>query len=78
MPYREVRKGRLADLVTGELKKAIFNCQYKPGKRLPSENELVKIYDVSRVVIREAIRNLEHSGLVEIKEAQREVHWSFP
>ncbi|CAN5386535.1 FadR/GntR family transcriptional regulator [soil metagenome] len=36
-----------------------------PGARLPTEAELVQAYGVSRTVVREAISNLQASGLVE-------------
>ena len=68
--FREVRKGHLLNLITGESKKAIFHGQYKPGKRLPSEDELVNIHAVSKIVIRKAIRNSEHLGWHKSKEAQ--------
>jgi len=41
--------------------------KYKEGEKLPSEHELTEILGVSRVVVREAIRNLENAGLLEIK-----------
>jgi DNA-binding FadR family transcriptional regulator len=67
LEFKEIHTGRLADLVTEQLKEAIFQGQYQQGERLPSEQKLIKIFGVSRIVIREAIRNLEQSGLVEIK-----------
>ena len=42
----------------------MFDFLRKMGR---SEHELVEILGVSRVVVREAIRNLEKAGLLEIK-----------
>jgi GntR family transcriptional repressor for pyruvate dehydrogenase complex len=65
--FKEIPAGRLADFVMTQLKEAIFQGQYQPGERLPSENKLVEIFGISRTVVREAIRNLETSGMVRIK-----------
>ena len=65
--FKEIHTGRLADMVTEQLKEAIFQGQYQQGERLPSEQKLIEIFGVSRIVVREAIRNLEQSGIVEIK-----------
>jgi DNA-binding FadR family transcriptional regulator len=67
MPLRPIQTGRLADLITDQLKQSLFNQEYLEGERLPSEHELMEIFGVSRIVVREAIRNLENSGLLEIK-----------
>lgn len=67
MPLKSIRTGRLADLVTDQLKQSLFNGEYEEGERLPSEHELMEIFGVSRVVVREAIRNLEKAGLLQIK-----------
>jgi GntR family transcriptional repressor for pyruvate dehydrogenase complex len=67
MPLKPIKTGRLADMVTDQLKQSLFNGEYLEGERLPSEHELMEIFGVSRIVVREAIRNLEQSGLLEIK-----------
>ena len=66
MGYQRIDKGRLAEQVTRQLKESIFSGQYRPGQRIPSENELVQTFGVSRVIIREAIRDLERSGLIRV------------
>jgi GntR family transcriptional regulator len=42
----------------------IDNNKYRIGDRLPSENELAKILRVSRVTLREAIRQLREDGFL--------------
>lgn len=71
MVYQEVTTPRLADQVKSQLKQSIFDGHYSPGQRLPSENQLVETFGVSRVIVREAIRDLERSGLVEIKRGPK-------
>ena len=71
MQYTAIKTGRLADDVSNQIKEAIFQDEYKPGEKIPSEQELVELFGVSRVIIREAIRNLEQAGLVEIKRGAK-------
>lgn len=67
MGYTQIRKERLADLVGSQLKESIFEGQYKSGQRIPSEHHLVEMFGVSRLIVREAIRDLERTGLLEVK-----------
>lgn len=67
MAMKPIQTGRLGDQVTEQLKESLFSGEYREGERLPSEHELMKIFGVSRIVVREAVRNLEKAGLVEIK-----------
>jgi GntR family transcriptional repressor for pyruvate dehydrogenase complex len=71
MNYTHVQKGRLADLVSSQLKESIFQGEYQPGEKMPPEHQLVKSFGVSRVIVREAIRNLEQAGLIEIKRGPK-------
>jgi DNA-binding GntR family transcriptional regulator len=47
------------------LRNAIISFEYEPGERLV-ERDLCERFDVSRTVIREALRHLEAEGLVEL------------
>ncbi len=38
--------------------------EWKPGEQLPSEAELCRLFDVSRIVIRQALREMMYEGLV--------------
>ncbi|SDJ10300.1 GntR family transcriptional regulator [Alteribacillus bidgolensis] len=51
--------------VTEEIRNAIVKGEYEPGKKL-SESALSKHYGVSRTPVREALKQLEREGLVEI------------
>ena len=61
------RKERLAAHVAAQLKSLIFRKKLKIGDKLPPERELAKLFNVSRVIITQAMLSLEHSGFVEIK-----------
>ncbi len=54
-----------ADLLANELRKMINNGSLRDGERLV-ERDLASHFAVSRIPMREAIRQLEHDGLVEI------------
>ncbi len=61
------KKERLHERIVSQIKGLIFSQKLETGQKLPSERQLVELLKVSRVVIREALRTLEHSGLIEIK-----------
>lgn len=46
------------------IKNKILNDEYKAGEKLPSENELTSLFDVSRNTVRRAINQLSFEGLV--------------
>lgn len=51
--------------VADDLKKKILSGEYDVGDFLPTETELEKIYDVSKITIRNAIKVLVSEGYVE-------------
>ena len=46
------------------LKEAIESGEYDPGDNIPTEQELVELFDVSRNTVRQAIMNLVHEGIL--------------
>lgn len=61
------KKKRVFEEVALEIKEAIFQGLWKPGERLPAENELASQFGVSRTTIREALRVLELEGFLFIR-----------
>ncbi|GAA1194955.1 FadR/GntR family transcriptional regulator [Prauserella alba] len=55
----------LSQRVVSGLKDRILTGELPPGSQLPSENQLIEKYDVSRTVVREAVTRLRAEGLVE-------------
>ena len=56
--------------VRQDLAQQIGNGQLAPGNQLPTEDELIAKYAVSRTTIRKAIQDLEQLGLVEIRRGK--------
>ena len=50
------------------LRELIASGNIAPGEKLPSENELVRALQVSRPVVREALRGLSMMGIVESRQ----------
>ncbi|WP_313197792.1 FadR/GntR family transcriptional regulator [Rhizobium sp.] len=57
------RKG-LADVVFERMLRAIKSGAYKPDERLPTEHDLAAEFEVSRPVIREALKRLRDQSLI--------------
>jgi len=53
--------------IANQIKENIISGNLKPGDLLPSEASLKEIFSASRPTVREALRVLEQSGLIEIK-----------
>lgn len=54
----------LADVVFERMHRAIKSGAYQPDERLPTEHDLAAEFEVSRPVIREALRRLRDQGLI--------------
>lgn len=67
MAFKRIDKSRRFLQVSRQLRKSIFSGEYRPGQRLPNERELAEIFGTSRIIVREAIWDLQKSGLVEVK-----------
>jgi GntR family transcriptional regulator len=52
---------RIADSLTGRIRRG----EIGKGGRLPGENELAQMYEVSRTTIRQALASLQQAGLIE-------------
>ena len=64
---RPVARHRLHEAVEARLEEMIVAGKVRPGESLPSENEMASQLEVSRAVVRDAIRALNAKGLVEIR-----------
>lgn len=63
MDEEKGKKSKYYELME-ELKQRIVDGVYKPGEKLPSENELSSTYHVSRQTVRKAIEILTNAGYV--------------
>jgi DNA-binding FadR family transcriptional regulator len=64
--FKKVTKTRLYELIADEIQNAIISGTYSVGDRLPSEQSFAAQFDVSRNVIREALKVLQARGIVEV------------
>lgn len=65
--FSPVTSARISATIVDQIRTLIHQGQLAPGDRLPSERELCTSFGVSRVTIRDALRVLESSGLIEIR-----------
>ena len=65
--FQKVKIARASEEVIKQVENAIFSGRFSPGERLPSERELAEQFGLSRMTIRDALRVLESTGLVQIK-----------
>jgi GntR family transcriptional repressor for pyruvate dehydrogenase complex len=54
----------LADVVFDRLQRAIKSGAYRPDERLPTEHDLAAEFEVSRPIVREALKRLRDQGLI--------------
>jgi len=66
--FKPIKQPRVSEEVFQQLKEAILSNDFKAGDKLPAERELAEQFQVSRIAIREAIRALENSGFVAIRQ----------
>lgn len=62
------KKERLSNKIASQIKALIFSENIEVGDKLPPERELADLMGVSRAVVGEALRSLEQSGFIEIKQ----------
>jgi DNA-binding FadR family transcriptional regulator len=66
-PLQPLKRRRLSEEITLQLRDAIFSGEYRPGDKLPAESALGELFRVGRPVVREALRSLENSGLIFVR-----------
>jgi len=59
---------KITGIIVAKIRSAILNGKLIPGAKLPSEKELANQFKVSKQTLREALRALEHLGLIEVRK----------
>ena len=66
--FEPVRSDRSFEIVMQRIRDKLASGALRPGDKLPPERELAKQLDVSRNVVREALRSLENSGMLKTRK----------
>lgn len=66
-PFIPIRPSRASTDVVTQIREAILSGRYVQGDRLPTEREMARQFQVSRVTVRDALRALEAGGLIEVR-----------
>ena len=66
--FRPVGKPRVAEEIVQQLRGLILRGEYAVGEKLPPERKLAEELGVNRASLREAIKSLEHMGLVKTRQ----------
>lgn len=64
---RPIQRPSVGEQVCNQLKEYLLDGRWRPGEKIPSENDLAQSFGVSRVTIREALLRLTSLGLLESK-----------
>ena len=66
MDYKTIKRSSTSELVLKEILENIRSGELKPGDKLPTEHELMKLFGVGRSSLREAISALVLVGYIEV------------
>ncbi len=61
---KPISKKKYYETISEQIQQAILTGEWAEGSRVPTEDELASIFDVGRGSIREAITNLQMSGIL--------------
>ncbi|MBR0598626.1 FadR/GntR family transcriptional regulator [Sinanaerobacter chloroacetimidivorans] len=68
--FKNIEYKNIAQQIVDQICKAIAEGKYKPGDRIPTEQDLAKSLNVGRNSVREAIKILVAFGILEIRRAE--------
>ena len=66
--FKTARTSTITQKIIAQIRTAILKGRLKPGDILPPEKELMEQFEVSKQTLREALRALEHMGLIDVRE----------
>jgi len=66
--FAEIQQNTITQQIIRQIHSAIIAGKLTPGDKLPSENDLVKQFGISKQTLRESLRALEHMGLIESRK----------
>ncbi|MDB5817291.1 MAG: GntR family transcriptional regulator [Rhizobacter sp.] len=66
--FKAIRSARAFEEIADQIRKELSEGNLRTGSRLPSERALAEQFGVSRNTLREALRSLEHAGLIRLQK----------
>lgn len=66
--FRPIRSQRAFEEIASQIRAQLAEGKLLAGNRLPSERALAEQFGVSRNTLREALRSLEHAGLIRLQK----------
>lgn len=66
----QIKKTNVGEQVYIQMKNQILNKAWRPGEKIPSENQLIEMFGVSRGTIRQAVQRLSGEGLVSTRHGE--------
>ena len=71
--FKPIKQEKISSKIINQIKNLILEGDLKPGDPLPPERELMKLFNVSRPSIREALKSLVGMGFLETTRGNRTV-----
>ena len=71
--FQPIKQKKISTKIAEQIKTLITSGDLKPGDALPPERELVKVFNVSRASLREALNALAGMGFLEISHKHRTI-----
>ncbi len=66
--FSEIQQNTITQQIIHQIHAAILAGKLSAGDKLPSENDMIKQFKISKQTLRESLRALEHMGLLEIRK----------
>ena len=71
--FQPIKQEKISAKIVAQIKSLIKEGDLKPGDALPPERELVKVFNVSRASLREALNSLAGMGFLEMSQKHRTI-----
>ena len=71
--FQPIEQKKISTKIAEQIKTLINSGDLKPGDALPPERELVKVFNVSRASLREALNALAGMGFLEMSQTHRTI-----
>jgi len=70
--FSEIHQNTITQQIIHQIHTAILAGKLAAGDKLPSENDMIKQFNISKQTLRESLRALEHMGLLEMRKGMGE------